>query len=90
MTNEEAWSWDETTAYVASKGYTDHYCLGSCGEAGLGSQHVFVRPDAIDKPMRDLRDYAVLSYADGRWCVCIHEGAPKKSHLRIVGGTDYE
>lgn len=85
------WTWEATSEFVAAKGFTEHFCLGSCGGAGLGSSHVFVRPESVGKPIKQLASYATLSCVEGRWLVSIHESPiPKRpSHLSICGGTDY-
>lgn len=86
----DEWSWEATSEFVASKGFTEHYCLSSCGGAGLGSTHCFVRPEDAQLPAQKLKSYATLSYVEGRWCVSIHEAPRLSTHLSIAGGTDYE
>lgn len=88
MTPESSdWTWESVTEFVASKGFTDHFRIGSAPSADYGTLHYFKRPDDPVNSNGMPLEYATLMLKDGKWLFSIHERP--KTTLRIVGGTDY-
>lgn len=82
---ESAYTWDAAVAFVATKGFTEHFRIGNAPTADYGTLHYFKRPGS-DGLASD--GYATVACIDSRWLVTIFEHALVPS-LRIVGGTDY-
>lgn len=84
----DAYDWDTTSAFVASKGFSEHFRTGNAPRSDYGTLHYFKRPDDPVNSNGMPLEYATLMLKDGRWLVAIFETRPRAT-LHIVGGTDY-